>query len=165
MWACTENPSLPLFDCGCAGDGAIAARESSVAQRAAAIGPITSPAAAYWLLEPLVADSPTELAHVTTLDGRCVWQRTRLIARGNRASVLVPLPRVLREAFASSSRYVILTHNHPSGWAWPSDADGELTESLDRACFDAGLVLLDHVILARGEFFSFREGTLWTIRS
>jgi DNA repair protein RadC len=151
-------------DCGCLHDPGAAAKLSA---RARALGPVANSAAAYWLLEPLVSGSPIELAHVTLLDDGAHWRTTRLLSRGDRTSVEVPIDRLLQDALRAdcSCRYVLLSHNHPAGWAWPSEADGELTADLDRACFDSGLYLLDHVILGRQEFFSFREGTLWTIRS
>lgn len=158
MWALDANPSLPLRDCGCPHTRA----RDSIAERAGVIGPIGRPADVYFLLEPLVAHRAYEVAHVTLLDPWAYWRETRQVARGDRSSVEVPLAATLRTAHAAGCRYVILTHNHPSGWAHPSEADGELTRALDRACFDANLFLLDHVILGRGQFFSFREGTLWT---
>jgi DNA repair protein RadC len=51
--------------------------------------------------------------------------------------------------------YAILAHNHPSGSAWPSEADARLTGEMGGAAARQGLELLDHVVLGRGEIFSF----------
>jgi len=138
---------------------------AEVRRRAEVLGPIGNAAAFYWLIEPLVAGARHEMAHVTMLDIYGNWRRTRQVGSGTIDAVDVPIPETLRAGIDSGCRYAILSHNHPSGWAWPSEADAELTEAVERACFEVDLVLLDHVVLGRGEFFSFREGQLWTIRS
>jgi DNA repair protein RadC len=134
-------------------------------RRAEALGPIGNAAAFYWLIEPLVAGARHEMAHVTMLGIYGEWRATRQVGSGTIDAVDVPLPETLRAAIDSGCRYAILSHNHPSGWAWPSEADAELTRAVERACAEVDLVLLDHVVLGRGEFYSFREEQLWTIRS
>ncbi|CAN5311129.1 DNA repair protein RadC [soil metagenome] len=53
--------------------------------------------------------------------------------------------------------YLILSHNHPSGVALPSAEDIIFTESIQEAGHLLGVELLDHVILAKEEHYSFRE--------
>jgi DNA repair protein RadC len=52
---------------------------------------------------------------------------------------------------------VIFVHNHPSGDASPSGDDLALTERLVLAGQLLGVRVLDHVILAGREYFSFRD--------
>jgi DNA repair protein RadC len=136
-----------------------------VQRRADVVGAIGSPAAFYWVISPLVAGEHQEVAHVTLLDLYGRFRRVREIGRGTHDQVEVPIPFALRAALDASCRYLILSHNHPTGLAWPSEADAELTEAVESAAYEVDLVLLDHVVLGRGQFFSFREGQLWTIRS
>ena len=54
----------------------------------------------------------------------------------------------------------ILAHNHPSGIAQPSDADVRLTKRLVLLAEALGVELLDHLIFASGNMFSFRQAGL-----
>jgi len=53
--------------------------------------------------------------------------------------------------------YLILAHNHPSGVALPSQEDIFFTQTTRDAGHLLGLELLDHVIVAKEEHYSFRE--------
>ncbi len=53
--------------------------------------------------------------------------------------------------------YFILAHNHPSGIALPSQEDILFTTSTQQAGHLLGIELLDHVIVAKEEHYSFRE--------
>jgi DNA repair protein RadC len=57
----------------------------------------------------------------------------------------------------------VLAHNHPNGHAWPSDDDANLTRSMGRAAHRQGVALLDHVVLGRDQYYSFKEGQLWQV--
>ena len=60
----------------------------------------------------------------------------------------------LRERGASA---LVLVHNHPSGDPLPSRADIERTAALREAAHAVGVLLLDHVIVSDGGYFSFAE--------
>lgn len=56
---------------------------------------------------------------------------------------------------------LVVAHNHPSGSKQPSEADNRLTRRVRQAGRLIGIGLIDHVIVAGDELFSFaREGTL-----
>ena len=65
-----------------------------------------------------------------------------------------------REVFAGPIKDraagVIIAHNHPSGYASPSDEDIKTTQQLVAAGQILGIRLQDHIIVARDEHFSFR---------
>jgi DNA repair protein RadC len=52
---------------------------------------------------------------------------------------------------------VILAHNHPSGLAQPSAADKRITERIRDALHLLDIRVLDHLIIGRGQAFSFAE--------
>lgn len=133
--------------------------------RAESIGPIASPLELYWVLEPLLRGQRIELAHVTLLDAFGAVVLVREIGRGSRISVEVPIGSAVRAAQRARARYLVLSHNHPSGDPWPSVDDARLTADAERAASSAGLVMLDHLVVGRDAFFSFREGDQWTIKS
>ncbi|MEP1471292.1 MAG: DNA repair protein RadC [Halieaceae bacterium] len=66
-----------------------------------------------------------------------------------------------REVAVHALRYraaaVILAHNHPSGVAEPSSADKRITERLCAALALLDVRVLDHIIVGRGQCFSFAE--------
>lgn len=51
---------------------------------------------------------------------------------------------------------VILVHNHPGGDMNPSQADLDLTSRLARVGADLGVRVLDHIIVAETQWYSFR---------
>ena len=58
---------------------------------------------------------------------------------------------------------VVLCHNHPSGICAPSKHDVSTTESLVEAAALLGIVVLDHIILTKGGYYSFLEHGLLPI--
>lgn len=78
-----------------------------------------------------------------TLDGAAVYPR-----------------EVAVRALQYRAAAVILAHNHPSGIATPSAADRRITERLTEALRLLDVRVLDHLIVVRGECFSFAEAGL-----
>jgi DNA repair protein RadC len=64
---------------------------------------------------------------------------------------------VVKRALALNAAALILSHNHPGGSAVPSRADEQLTISLKDALNLVDIKVLDHIIVARQETFSFSE--------
>ena len=48
-------------------------------------------------------------------------------------------------------------HNHPSGNKRPSDADVKLTERLKNGGLYLEIAVLDHIIMAEDEYYSFAD--------
>ena len=70
-------------------------------------------------------------------------------------------PRELfKEAIKESAKSVILVHNHPSGDSNPSEDDVRLTKNLIEAGNLIGINFLDHVIIGKKNFYSFKEDKL-----
>jgi DNA repair protein RadC len=55
---------------------------------------------------------------------------------------------------------IIMAHNHPSGDPRPSKADIDVTRKIAVAAHTVGMTLFDHLIVAEGSDFSFRENGL-----
>jgi DNA repair protein RadC len=66
-----------------------------------------------------------------------------------------------RETFSSAIKRiaasVIVAHNHPSGDIEPSEEDIKITKRLTEAGKIIGIELLDHIIVTRTNYFSFKE--------
>lgn len=78
-----------------------------------------------------------------TLDGAAVYPREVAV-------------RALQHGAAA----VIFAHNHPSGVADPSAADRRITERLCAALSLLDIRVLDHIIIGRGQSYSFAESGL-----
>ncbi|RYE02573.1 MAG: DNA repair protein, partial [Sphingomonadales bacterium] len=68
----------------------------------------------------------------------------------------LPIRIIAAEALACDAVAVVIAHNHPSGEAMPSAADREATRRLARALDGLGIRLLDHLVVTRTGFASFR---------
>lgn len=77
--------------------------------------------------------------------------------RGTIDSASVYPREVVKEALKRNAAAVILSHNHPSGHAEPSQADRTLTERLKDALGLVDVRTLDHIIVAGLERVSFAE--------
>lgn len=64
---------------------------------------------------------------------------------------------VVKRALALNAAAVILSHNHPGGNAAPSRADEQLTQSLKDALSLVDIKVLDHIVVAGQQTFSFSE--------
>ena len=78
-----------------------------------------------------------------TLDGAAVYPR-----------------EVVRRALELNAASVVLGHNHPSGTAEPSSADRRITDRLKDSLALMDIRVLDHIIVAGTESYSFAEAGL-----
>jgi DNA repair protein RadC len=88
--------------------------------------------------------------------------QNRLIAleelfRGTLTHTSVYPREVVLRALHHAASSVVLAHNHPSGTAQPSPADEALTHTLRAALALIDVRVLDHIIVAPGNAFSFAE--------
>lgn len=61
--------------------------------------------------------------------------------------------------------YIFIAHNHPSGKAFPSKDDDFATKKINALCSLHGISLIDHVIIAKGDAYSYNvEGRMDYIR-
>jgi DNA repair protein RadC len=89
-------------------------------------------------------------------------KRHRLISyqemfRGTIDGATVHPREVVKEALKQNAAAVILAHPHPSGVSEPSAADESITHRLREALALIDVRVLDHVIVAGGDIFSFAE--------
>lgn len=105
-------------------------------------------------------DLPYEEFRVIMLNGRhrvMAWYR---VSQGTLTSSIVHPREVFGLACQCRAAGIIVCHNHPSGVAYPSSEDMEITGRLAKAGVILGIPILDHVILASDTFHSMKtEGT------
>ena len=94
------------------------------------------------------------------LDAKSRPLREIEIARGGLSACAVSPADVFRALLREAAASVIVVHNHPSGEPRPSEEDVALTDRLARAGELIGIRVLDHVVIARGGYFSFLDAGL-----
>lgn len=83
-----------------------------------------------------------------------------LINEGTITEVSVYLRNVVEEVIRHDAVHVILTHNHPSQNTKPSNADISLTRKIQQVLAPLSIQVLDHIIVAGDQYFSFAEKNL-----
>ncbi|EOV9702206.1 DNA repair protein RadC [Cronobacter dublinensis] len=76
---------------------------------------------------------------------------------GSIASTEIHPREVVKAALRHNAAAAIFAHNHPSGYAEPSDADRRITERLKKALALVDVRVLDHLIVGSREIVSFAE--------
>lgn len=79
------------------------------------------------------------------------------VSKGGISSTVVEIRHILFVALKTNSTGIILAHNHPSGNLKPSSSDLKLTERMNEACKVMDLNLMDHIILSKQGYFSFKD--------
>jgi DNA repair protein RadC len=79
------------------------------------------------------------------------------ISIGTLNASLVHPREVFKDAIIHSAASVVLAHNHPSGDPEPSEDDLKITKKLVDSGKMLGIEVLDHNIIAKNDFCSFKE--------
>ena len=129
----------------------------SITEELRAGATMSSPQAVKHYLQLLLASRPYESFAVLFLD-----VKNRLIAaeelfRGTLSHTSVYPREVVKTALAHNAAAVILAHNHPSGTPEPSAADHTVTQALKQALALVDVRLLDHLVVAGRDVYSFAE--------
>lgn len=79
---------------------------------------------------------------------------------GSVGAVDLNMRYIVQNAIEQNASAVILSHNHPSGIALPSPDDNATTLMVWDALHTVGIELIDHIIVADGDFVSLRDNGL-----
>ena len=118
---------------------------------------IASPHAAETYLRTLLKGRPEEEFYALFLDNGNRFIASALVHTGtvNRSAVY---PRTIaKNVLKYNAAGVIIAHNHPGGALTPSDDDIKATEAVRRALETVEATLLDHIIIAGNNSFSWKE--------
>jgi len=94
------------------------------------------------------------------LNSRNQVLRREIISIGSLNASIVHPREVYQPAIAVSAASLILAHNHPSGDPTPSEEDLAITRRLVEAGRILGIDILDHVVVAKDAYASFKERKL-----
>ena len=121
---------------------------------------MSAPAVARTYATARLAGLDHEVFAVFFLDTQCRLIEYREMFRGTLTSTSVYPREVVKEALRSNAAMLILTHNHPSGLAEPSNADKVLTETLKSALALVDVRVIDHIVVGGSSCYSFAENGL-----
>ena len=106
-----------------------------------------------------------ELVYQLCLDQKGKLLACKLLGEGGVTAAAVDVRQVVENAILTSASAVILAHNHPSGIALPSREDYDVTDRAKAALATIGVTLMDHIIVADGDFVSMAENGIIQRRS
>lgn len=102
-------------------------------------------------------DKKKEHFLILCLDTRNNLIKLNTISTGTLDASIVHPREVFKEAIQSLAYSIILVHNHPSGSPEPSEADINITKRILETGKIIGISVLDHIIIANNNSFSFKE--------
>lgn len=136
---------------------AIAELEKRINQSKNPVKKITCAKDVFDLMHNELKDKKEEHFYVLLLNNQNNVIKKELISKGILDSAILHPREVFRPAIKHSAARIILVHNHPSGNSQPSSEDLDITQRLTAVGGDLGIRVLDHVIVGRGEWWSWME--------
>jgi len=94
------------------------------------------------------------------LDSRNQEIKREIISVGSLNANLVHPREVFEPAVRHLAAQIVLAHNHPSGDPEPSEDDLEITKRLTESGKILGIEVIDHIIITKTGFISFKEKNL-----
>lgn len=98
-----------------------------------------------------------ETVYLLSLDGKCKPLACNRLFTGSVNSASLSIRLVVECALRTKATSVVLAHNHPSGIAVPSQEDIKSTRAIAEALEPLNVLLLDHIVVAEGDFVSMLE--------
>lgn len=118
---------------------------------------ISSSKDVHQIMLPLLQDLPHEEFWVLLLNRNNKVIKKECISKGGVAATIVDVKIVMKKTLDTLASGIILCHNHPSGNCKASEEDIKLTKKLKEAAQIMDITLLDHVIFAHHNYFSFAD--------
>lgn len=107
-----------------------------------------------------IRDNKKEHFVIFFLDARNQEMKREIISVGSLNANLVHPREVFEPAVRYLAAQVVVAHNHPAGDAEPSDHDIAITKRLKDAGEVLGIELVDHIIVTKTSYTSFKEKQL-----
>jgi DNA repair protein RadC len=109
------------------------------------------------LFSPLLSDSRYEEFWLLFLNRANGIMGYKPVSEGGVTGTVADPKKIFRMALENNAVNIILCHNHPSGNCKPSEQDHAVTRELSQAGKFLQLAVLDHVIIAGNQYFSFAD--------
>ena len=110
---------------------------------------------------PYFQNRRNETVYLLCLDAKCKVLCCKEVGEGSVNSAAIPIRRVVEMALGAGASSVVLAHNHPSGIALPSAEDIATTKRLALALSAVEIQLVDHIVVADGDFVSMAQSGMY----
>lgn len=111
-------------------------------------------------LQNVQGNTSTEQLRILFLNKKNVLIADELQETGTIDQTPVYPREILKRALFHEASAIILVHNHPSGNPKPSPEDITMTNNIVNTCAAIGVLVHDHVIICKNDFFSFKSHML-----
>lgn len=98
-----------------------------------------------------------ESFYIVLLDAANKVKGFARISQGGINGTPADMRLIAKYAIESLATAIIVTHNHPSGNTTPSRTDETLTHNIEKAMKLFDIKLIDHIIMADNNYFSFAD--------
>ena len=95
-----------------------------------------------------------ETVYLLSLDAKLKVLNCRQVGEGSVNYASIPIRRCVEMALEDGASTVVLAHNHPSGFAYPSGDDIQATRRLAAALSAVEINLADHFVVADDDYVS-----------
>lgn len=85
----------------------------------------------------------------------------KVISIGTQTKTITNPKDIIKWGLKLSAYGVIVSHNHPGGNSYPSEQDIRFTYDLQKACETVDLIFIDHIIVGKNNYFSFKEKSIF----
>jgi DNA repair protein RadC len=79
------------------------------------------------------------------------------VSRGGLNGTVMDVRMIYQGALKANAHSIIVSHNHPSGNREPSELDKSITRQIKSAGEFLSIQLLDHIIMTKDSYLSFRD--------
>ncbi len=118
---------------------------------------ISSPDVAYQIVRKRLTSYKKEHFFVISLDSRNRNIGIDEISKGTLEASLVHPRETFKSAIEHYAAKIIIAHNHPSEDPMPSEDDINITRRLRETGLVMGIEVVDHIVVCRKSFLSFKE--------
>ena len=108
-------------------------------------------------LIPKFLGQTEEMVYLLCFNNACRLLRCEKLSAGGLSRSGIDVRKLAETAFQCKAVNVVLAHNHPHGLARPSSQDVRVTEWLYAVLKPLGIELMDHFVVAGGEYVSMME--------
>ena len=102
-----------------------------------------------------------EVVYLACLDNKKKLLYCDILTEGTIDSAPITVRRIVEVAMRVAAASVVVAHNHPQGFALPSNDDIATTIKLRNALDAVSVQLLDHIIVAQDDFVSLADSGLF----
>ncbi len=118
---------------------------------------LISPEAIYLYLKDQLEMKMQEHFIALYLNTKAELIKKETLFKGSLNSSLVHPREIFKHAVVNSAASIVICHNHPSGDPTPSKNDIDITKIIHKNSLMMDIELIDHIIIGRNKYFSFRE--------